>query len=72
MARTTPKGSVDGIGGAGGSMATAQAAPRRDGSQGCSVDGCEGRHAARGFCRRHYETFLRGLAELASLRSETP
>lgn len=26
----------------------------RDGSQGCSVDQCEGKHYAKGYCRKHW------------------
>jgi len=30
---------------------------------GCSVEGCDGAHCARGFCHRHYRKFLRGGGE---------
>lgn len=36
--------------------------PAPDGARRCEVEGCEGKHLARGFCPRHYRAWTRGSA----------
>ena len=37
-----------------------KATPKTKANKGCKVDGCDGKHRARGFCGRHYQMWSRG------------
>lgn len=45
---------------------------RRPGNRMCSVDGCENRHAAKGFCAGHYAANKRITSENDDLEPEEP